>query len=108
GIHKTKSVILQAHSMDTQLCPVRTFKDYVRLQANSKISVPHPTMSSLRYNPLIRQVKSPELHVGSQRISKHIAAVMSRVKVPPGHRLPRARAAGSTHAAKNGVSVDDI
>ncbi|KAF9078871.1 hypothetical protein BGX23_006164, partial [Mortierella sp. AD031] len=65
-------------------------------------------MSSLRYNPLIRQVKSPELHVGSQRISKHIAAVMSRVKVPPGHRLPRARAAGSTHAAKNGVSVDDI
>ncbi|KAG0282676.1 hypothetical protein BGZ98_006663, partial [Dissophora globulifera] len=62
GIHKAKSVILRAHSMDTQLCPVRTFKDYVRLQANNKISVPHPTMSSLHYNPLIRQVKSPELH----------------------------------------------
>ena len=56
GIHKTKSVTLQAYSMDTQLCPVRTFKDYVSLQANIKISVPHPTMSSLRYNPLIRQV----------------------------------------------------
>jgi hypothetical protein len=105
GIHKTKSVILKAHSMDTQLCPVRTFKDYVRLQANIKISVSHPTKSSLRYNPLIRQIKSPERHVKSQRISKHISAVMSHIQVPPGLK---ARAAGSTHAAKNGVSVDDI
>lgn len=108
GIHKTKSVILRAHSLDRQLCPVQTFKDYVRRLAHNKISVPHPTMSSLRYNPLIRQIKSPELHVGAQRISKHIAAIMSRINVPPGHRLPKARAAGSTHAAKNGVSVDDI
>jgi hypothetical protein len=37
-----------------------------------------------------------------------IAGIMSLINVPPGHRLPKARAAGSTHAAKNGVSVDDI
>ncbi|KAG0283282.1 hypothetical protein BGZ97_008609, partial [Linnemannia gamsii] len=86
----------------------QTFKDYIRSLACNKISVPHPTMSSLRYNPLIRQIKPPEFHVGAQRISGHIAAVMSRVDVPPGHRLPKARAACSTHAAKNGVSVDDI
>ncbi|KAG0271832.1 hypothetical protein BGZ96_005604, partial [Linnemannia gamsii] len=83
----------------------RVNDDFISLHI---ISVPHPTISSLRYNPLIRQVKSPELHIGSQRISKHISAVMSHVQVPPGHRLPKARAAGSTHAAKNGVSVDDI
>ncbi len=108
GVHKSKSIILRAHSLDRQLCPVQTFKDYVSRLASTKISVPHPTMSSLRYNPLIRHIKSPELHVGAQRISKHIAGIMSRVNVPPGHRLPKARAAGSTHAAKNGVSVDDI
>ncbi|KAF9899735.1 hypothetical protein EC991_008412 [Linnemannia zychae] len=108
GIHKTKSVILRAHSLDRQICPVQTFKDYVRRIAHNKISVPHPTMASLRYSPLVRQVKSPELHMEAQRISKYIAAIMSRAKVPPGHRLPKACAAGPTHAAKNGVSVDDI
>lgn len=108
GIHKSKSVILRAHSLDRQLCPVQTFNDYVRRLAYIKTSFPHPTMSSLRYNPLIRHIKSPKVKISSQRISKHIATIMSRVDFPPDYRLPKARAAGSTHAAKNGVSVDDI
>jgi hypothetical protein len=41
GIHKAKSVILQAYSVDTHICPVKTFKDYIRLYAHTKISVPH-------------------------------------------------------------------
>ncbi|KAF9118105.1 hypothetical protein BG015_006738, partial [Linnemannia schmuckeri] len=82
--------------------------DYVRRLAYSKISVPHPTMSSLQYNPLIRHIKSYELHVSADRIRNHIATVMPRTNVPPSYHLPKARAAGSTHAAKNGVSVDDI
>ncbi|OAQ35385.1 hypothetical protein K457DRAFT_120781 [Linnemannia elongata AG-77] len=75
---------------------------------STKTSFLHPTMSSLRYNPLIRHIKSPKVKISSQRISKHIAAITSRVDFPPDYRLPKAHAAGSTHAAKNGVSVDDI
>lgn len=108
--HRLVSTSLSLHLRSAflgQTVIVQTFKDYINGLALTKISVPHLTMSSLRYNPLVRHIKSPELHVGAQRISKHIAAIMSLVNVPPGHRLPKARAAGSTHAAKNGVSVDD-
>ncbi|ORZ08281.1 hypothetical protein BCR41DRAFT_399361 [Lobosporangium transversale] len=65
-------------------------------------------MPSLKYNPLIRQIKFPGQAIGAERISKHIRAVMARLHLPSGFKPPKARAAGSTQAVKMGINIDDI
>lgn len=108
GIHKNKRVVLQAHPSVPALCPVAAFHAYKQRLVGCAIAHPHDTNPALLYNPLVRTVNDPDKPIGADRIRNHIKAVMSHLQLPSGSKLPKARAAGSTRAAKRGTSLDDI
>ncbi|KAF9551900.1 hypothetical protein BGW38_009517, partial [Lunasporangiospora selenospora] len=107
-IHKDKYVNIKAHSKAAELCPVETFWEYKRRLVGRRITHPHDTSPDLKYNPLIRPINDPDKPVGADKIRNHIKAVMSKLRHPPGAKVPKARAAGATQAALRGTKLDDI
>ncbi|KAG0355639.1 hypothetical protein BGZ54_001062 [Gamsiella multidivaricata] len=93
---------------DTLLCPVKTLTEYLRRIQGHDIDVPHPKDASIRYRPLLRDVRDPSRHVGAERISNHIAFISRKLNLPKDAKLPKARAIGSTAAIKQGARVDDV
>jgi len=108
GVHKNKHVDLKAHPNIPALCPVRAFTAYTRRLVGQALTHPHDTKPDLTYNPLVRAINDPDKPIGADRIRNHIKTVMSRLQLPPGSKVPKARAAGPTQAAKKGTSLDDI
>ncbi|KAF9895774.1 hypothetical protein BX616_008860, partial [Lobosporangium transversale] len=96
---KDTSSLLSIHTLDPLLCPVATWKTYVRRLVGRNLKWPHPTLPDLSYDPLIRYVNEPDSPTGAERISNHIKSVMSLASMPSQTRIPKARAAGSTLAA---------
>ncbi|KAF9369444.1 hypothetical protein CPB97_003591, partial [Podila verticillata] len=72
------------------------------------IEVEHPKDPSIKYCPLMRNLRDPSKHIGAQHISKHITAISQHLCLPKGTKIPKARAIGSTAAIKQGASVDDV
>ncbi|KAL0141446.1 hypothetical protein V8B55DRAFT_1434112 [Mucor lusitanicus] len=88
----------------------RTYKQRV---ASSPIDQrPHPTLPSLSFRPLIRNVRDLSAPVGAERISKHMAVLLDKIHLSnrrgAKHKRLKARAVGSTHAVLNGAPVDAV
>ncbi|KAI8345463.1 hypothetical protein B0O80DRAFT_394321 [Mortierella sp. GBAus27b] len=98
---------IKSHS-DALLCPVQALTEYLRRIHDHDVSVPHPKDPKVQYRPLIRDVRDPSRHVGSDTISNHIATISSKLSLPKGEKLPRVRALGSTAAIQQGANVDDV
>ncbi|KAF9984417.1 hypothetical protein BGZ80_008261, partial [Entomortierella chlamydospora] len=108
GIHQNTTHILKRHRSIPALCPMQTFKAYQRRLVGKRLQRPHDTCPSLTYNPLVRAINDPDVAIGADRIRNHIKAIMSKLVLPKGARVPKARAAASAEATKKGVSLDDI
>ncbi|KAI1286529.1 hypothetical protein EDD11_000332, partial [Mortierella claussenii] len=87
GVHKDKFITLKAHPTDAVLCPVAAFLAYKqRLEGTTPI----------RTEP-----------IGHERISNYIKAIVSKIQLPEDAKPPKARAARSTIAARDGVAIND-
>lgn len=102
-----KYITIKSHD-DPLLCPVKTLTEYLRRIQGHEIEVEHPKDPSIKYRPLIRDLRDPSKHIGAERISKHITSISQRLSLPTNAKIPKARAIGSTAAIKQGASVDDV
>jgi hypothetical protein len=93
---------------DHLVCPLKTLKEYIRRIEEHTSTVAHPKDPSIQYQPLIRDVRDLNKPIGSERISKHISGLSRLIHLPPGAKLPKARAIGSTAAMKKGAKVEDV
>ncbi|KAI7816400.1 hypothetical protein BC939DRAFT_533591 [Gamsiella multidivaricata] len=95
-----KHIGVKSHD-DILLCPVNTLTEYLRRIQGHDFDVHHPKYASIRYRPLLRDVRDPSRHVGAERISNHIAFISRKLNLPKDAKLPKARAIGSTAAIKH-------
>ncbi|OAD67093.1 hypothetical protein PHYBLDRAFT_174477 [Phycomyces blakesleeanus NRRL 1555(-)] len=100
-------VAIQPHE-DPLLCPVATYLAYKSNIAFSVCVRPHPVLSQVTLQRLVRDVRNYDRPIGSERISKHIQFLMEKIPRPSGALLPKARALGPTLALASGASVEDI
>ncbi|KAI9030892.1 hypothetical protein CLU79DRAFT_677055, partial [Phycomyces nitens] len=100
-------VAIQPHE-DPSLCPVATYIAYKSRIAHSVCLRPHPVLSQLTLQRLVRDVRHFGRPIGAERISKHIQFLMDKIPRPPDATLPKARALGPTLALASGASVEDI
>ncbi|OAD78744.1 hypothetical protein PHYBLDRAFT_163835 [Phycomyces blakesleeanus NRRL 1555(-)] len=100
-------VAIQPHE-DPLLCPVATYLAYKSNIAFSVCVRPHPVLSQVTLQRLVRDVRNYDRPIGSERISKHIQFLMEKIPRPSGVLLPKARALGPTLALASGASVEDI
>ncbi|KAF9342383.1 hypothetical protein BGX26_007649, partial [Mortierella sp. AD094] len=87
------------HRSISALYLVQTFKAYQRRLIGEALKQLHDTRLSLLYNPLVRTTYDPDVAIGAGRIRNNIKAVMSKLILPEGVRVLKARAA-SAEAAK--------
>ena len=86
-----------------------TYHAYVqRCVRGIQLEIPHKTLPTLVYNPLMRALNDPHTAITSDTISNSISDVMKRLNLPAGAKVPKGRAVGSTLAARKGISTDDI
>ncbi|KAI9006644.1 hypothetical protein CLU79DRAFT_779815 [Phycomyces nitens] len=102
-----RSVHIRPH-LDPVLCPVLSFQSYMRRMVSAPCRQPHPVRSNRTINYLIRHVRNPSSPIHAERISKYINFVTDLIRRPGNSRRPRARALGSTAAARYGIPLDDI
>ncbi|KAF9320797.1 hypothetical protein BG003_004784 [Podila horticola] len=85
--YQDKVVILQIHPHESALCPVATYDVFVqRCFRGIKLQVPHKTLPTLKYNPLIRALDDPYKAVVEDTISNSIADVMKKLDLPKHRR----------------------
>ncbi|PVU85107.1 hypothetical protein BB559_007212 [Furculomyces boomerangus] len=68
----------------------------------------HPINDKIIINFLVRSLKNARLHIGSERIGKHIGALINLINIPEGSTAPKPRALGSTLATQSGAIQNDI
>jgi len=102
-----KCVTIKSHD-DPLLCPIQAITEYLHRIRDSEIMVKHDKDNTIRYRPLIRDVRDLRIAVSSERISKHISTISRMLSLPENTRIPKARAIGPTEAIKNGARVEDI
>ncbi|KAG0014467.1 hypothetical protein BGZ81_000435 [Podila clonocystis] len=104
-----KPVMIKSHPIEA-LCPVKAFVEYRRRTAakDQSARMVHPKAESVFYTPLIRNVRSSDKGLGSERISKYIDMVMSCMPRAEGQPKLKARAVGATRALLKGIPMDDV
>ncbi|KAI9250877.1 hypothetical protein BDA99DRAFT_563804 [Phascolomyces articulosus] len=108
GQRITKSVVIDRHP-SVLFCPVACYSTYLQRIASQPCIDRHPVLSEHSINYLIHDLCDPKQHIGSQRIGKHINSIMDLIPLLPGQkRHAKARAMGSTRAAKAGATTDNI
>ncbi|KAF9085626.1 hypothetical protein BGX27_003411, partial [Mortierella sp. AM989] len=65
GVHHNKTILLKPHRSIPALCPVETFKAYTRRLVGKKLQQPHDTCPTIKYNPLVRHIKDPDVAIGA-------------------------------------------
>ncbi|ORX65219.1 hypothetical protein DL89DRAFT_228123 [Linderina pennispora] len=92
---------------DPLICPVDCLTAYKAniLDIYPAAPATHPTAPHLKFTPLIRDQRRPFHGIGTQRISKHIQAIMSLIT---SSRRISGRSLGSDAASKHGASLDEV
>ncbi|KAG0009947.1 hypothetical protein BGZ81_003071, partial [Podila clonocystis] len=70
--------------------------------------VVHHKVDTVEYTPLIRDVRTGNRGLGSERISKYIDMVMSHMPREIGQPKFKARAVGASASLLKGIPVDDV
>ncbi|KAI8136898.1 hypothetical protein BJV82DRAFT_526214, partial [Fennellomyces sp. T-0311] len=107
GKRITKPITIARHS-DATICPVRTLLAYMARIATRPCRAPHPCLSQVHINYLLRDLRDFNAHIRSQCIGKHIRKVMDLMPQGPQRKPVKARALGSTRAVQAGACIDDV
>ncbi|KAF9079792.1 hypothetical protein BGX23_003218, partial [Mortierella sp. AD031] len=102
-----KYVTIKCHA-DLLICPVQIITEYLHRIRDYEILIEHDKDPSIRYRPLIRDVRDHKHAIGSERIGNHIKEVTKLLPLPKNEPLLKARAIGPTEAIKNGAQVEDV
>jgi integrase len=95
--HPARRIFLPAFSENESICVVKTLKRYVDQTAPIR-----------KDQALLVSYAAPHLAVGSQTVSRWIRAVLSSAGVDTQYTSHSVRAATTSHAADNGVPLEDI
>lgn len=104
-----KPIVIKSHPIEA-FCPVKAFVEYRRRTDDQDRFARriHPKSETVYYTPLVRQLRSTNLPLSSERISKYIQEIMRLMPRDEHQRPLKARAVGATAALGKGIPVDDV
>ncbi|CAO3600965.1 unnamed protein product [Absidia cylindrospora] len=107
GSRFTKLVVIHSQS-GPFFCHLAAFPSYCSRLASVPIRNSHPVLDVVTLNYRFRHTDDSSSPVSVSTIGRYINSIMEHLGLPAQAPLPKARALGSTLAAKAGLSVDDI
>ncbi|PVV00862.1 hypothetical protein BB560_004740, partial [Smittium megazygosporum] len=98
---------IHMHSIE-YLCPVKAYLEYKKRIAVTHCIEKHPIIGNIKIEYLIRNLLKHDVKIGSQRINKHINALMDLIKLDNGKKKPEACAAGTILPTKAGATYENV